>query len=205
MPEETAIIFDCEFLTNEGSPSRYWCGPFDPDPLVVQIGAVKLKLGDDFDILETRNLFIAPVDRHGAPYALNSFFTEFTGITEDQLLREGVSLEHALASLEAFSEGSRLWSWGKDELNMIAVSCYIAGIAFPIPANRFGNACNLILKAGVPYSEVQKLRSNGLARYFGVEKSGLRKHDGLDDALSITYALQHLLRAEKLSPADFGG
>ena len=45
---ETAIIFDCEFLVIEGAPQNFWCGPFDPDPVIAQIGAAKLDLQGDF-------------------------------------------------------------------------------------------------------------------------------------------------------------
>jgi hypothetical protein len=61
---DTAIIFDCEFLVVEGAPQNFWCGPFDPDPMIAQIGAAKLGLGDDFPILDTMRLLVKPVDRH---------------------------------------------------------------------------------------------------------------------------------------------
>jgi len=42
---KTAIVFDCEFLCIQGSQSRFWCAAHDPDPVIAQIGAVKLGLG----------------------------------------------------------------------------------------------------------------------------------------------------------------
>ena len=62
---ETAIIFDCEFLALRESNRRYWCAPFDPDPVIAQIGAVKLSLTGDFAIADTARIFVKPVDRHG--------------------------------------------------------------------------------------------------------------------------------------------
>jgi len=41
----TAIIYDCEFLVSDGAQQRFWCGPTDPDPVIAQIGAVRLDLG----------------------------------------------------------------------------------------------------------------------------------------------------------------
>ena len=41
---KTAIIFDCEFLCLEGSQRRFWCAAHDPDPVIAEIGAVKLGL-----------------------------------------------------------------------------------------------------------------------------------------------------------------
>ena len=54
-----AIIYDCEFLTAPGAMSRLWGGPFDPDPAVTQIGAVKLSLDPGFEILDTFQVLIA--------------------------------------------------------------------------------------------------------------------------------------------------
>lgn len=197
-----ALIFDCEFLTAEGAPSRFWCGPFDPDPVIVQIGVVKVGLAGDFPILDTLRCFVIPRDRHGARYALDPFFTRLTGITEDQITHDGVPLEQALQRVLAFSGGAKLWSWGKDEFNMIAISCYVERIAAPIPATQFGNACTLLLKAGMAYDDLRKTPSNKLADYYRISHPQLRGHDALDDALSVAYVIQHLLRQEMLEPAD---
>ena len=86
---------------------------------------------------------------------------------------------------------------------MVAISCYVEGLAPPIPVTRFGNACDLLLAAGMPYDELKTTRSDRLADHFGIEHPPLRGHDGLDDALSVAYVLQHFLRTGALSPADF--
>ncbi|MDB2369222.1 exonuclease domain-containing protein [Octadecabacter sp.] len=200
---QTAIIFDCEFLVTENAQRRYWCGPHDPDPVIAQIGAVKISLNEDFQILETLKIYVAPVDRNGAQYKLDPFFTKLTGITQETIDTDGVSLLEANNKLRDFSGKAKLWSWGKDELNMMAISCYIAGIEPCLPAHRFDNACRLLLASGMPYEDLVKTRSNALADYFGLEHPPLRGHDALDDALSIAYVIQHLLLSEKLSSANF--
>jgi len=200
---DVAIIFDCEFLTSDGAPSRFWCGPYDPDPVIAQIGAVKISLDGDCAIRDTFRVYVKPVDRQGNPYALDPLFTKLTGITNEIIATEGQSLMQALAALEAFSEGVRLWSWGKDEFNMIAISCYVANLSPPIPASRFDNACKLLLKAGMPYEDLKKTRSNTLADYYDIDHPPLLSHDARDDALSVAYTLQHLLRNGTLSAADF--
>ncbi|MEM9716853.1 MAG: exonuclease [Pseudomonadota bacterium] len=200
MPEH-CFIFDCEFLTAEGSPSRFWCGPKDPDPIVVQIGIVKLSLELGFDIEDRLQLFIEPIGRNGQRVALDPFFTRLTGITEEMLDAEGQSLDGAFVAVKDFIGSEKLWSWGKDELNLVAISCYIQGISPALPAHRFGNACDLFLKAGMPYDDLKKTRSNMLADYYGIERPELKGHDALDDALSVSYALQHVLR-EGLLTAD---
>lgn len=200
---KTAIVFDCEFLCIEGSQRRFWCAPHDPDPVIVQIGAVRIGLEGDFPLLDTCRTYIRPIDRFGRRYTLDPFFTGLTGITEADIDAGGVSLQDALSEFDRFSEGARCWSWGKDELNMIAISCYVAGIEPPVPAHRFDNAVKLLLAAGMPFEDLVKTRSNGLADYYGVEHPPLKGHDALDDALSVSYTLQFLLKTGKLRPEAF--
>ena len=204
MTARTAIVYDCEFLAVEGSPMRFWCGPMDPDPVIVQIGAAKLSLDGDFAIRETMRSYVKPIDRHGEPYTVDPFFTRLTGIDGATVAREGVSLGEALTALDTFADGAGFWSFGKDEFNMVAISCYVAGIPPPIPAERFANACTLLLKAGMPSEDLNRVRSNTLAGYYDLDTADLRGHDALDDALSVARALQHLLRRGDLSADDFG-
>ncbi len=197
------LIFDCEFLTAEGSPTRHWCGPYDPDPVVAQIGAVKVGLEADFPILDRLRLYVIPCDRRGDRFALDPFFTKLTGIAEEDIEREGHPLAQSLAKVREFAAGSKLWSWGKDEFNMVAISCYVEGLTPPIAAHQFGNACNLLLKAGMPYDDMRKTPSNRLSAYYHLDGPPLRGHDALDDALSVAYVIQHLLGNGALKATDF--
>lgn len=200
---KTAILFDCEFLCLEGSQRRFWCAAHDPDPVIAQIGVVRLGLEDDFPLAGTFRAYVRPIDRFGAQYRLDPFFTQLTGITEEKIETKGVTLQEALAAVDRFSEGAQFWSWGKDELNMVAISCYVAGIPTPIPAHRFDNAVKLLIAAGMPIEDLAKTPSNKLADYYRVEHPPLQGHDALDDALSVAYTLQHLLRNGKLQPEVF--
>lgn len=205
MPQDLVphcIVFDCEFLTDEGAPGRFWCGPHDPDPVVAQIGLVKIGLQGDFPVLETARIHIVPRDRQGARVALTPLFTRLTGITEATLDREGRPLGAALEETARFADGARLWSWGKDEFNLVAISAYVEGIAPPIPATRFGNATSLLLKAGMPYADICKTPSNRLADYYGLADPARRDHDALDDALSVAHVLRHLLARAALTAQD---
>jgi hypothetical protein len=86
---------------------------------------------------------------------------------------------------------------------MVAISCYVAGVQPSIPAHRFDNAVKLLIAAGMPIADLAKTPSNKLADYYGVEHPPLRGHDALDDALSVSYTLQHLMQTEKLQPEVF--
>lgn len=195
-----AVIFDCEFLTAPGAPQRFWCGPEDPDPVAVQIGAVKLALSPEAEVLETWEQIIVPPSRSGAVPAIHPFFTKLTAIDEARITREGVPLEDALTRFDAFSGGAPFWSWGKDEFNLLAISSYVAGFAPPIPAIRFGNAVHLFVAAGFDAETIHGLRSPGLPAFLGLDSSGLIAHDALGDARAVAMAVQHLIRTQRLDP-----
>ena len=198
-----AIIFDCEFLTAPGALSRLWGGPLDPDPTVAQIGAVKLSLEPGFDLLGEFQALIDSRDRFGSKVALDPFFTDLTGIDQASVDRHGIAMTEALEGLERFAGDGTLWSWGKDEFYLYAISCYVAGIPPALPPRRFGNATVLALNAGMPLADLMKTNSGRLADYFGLEASARRQHDALDDAMSVALSLQHLLRERRLAPEDF--
>lgn len=200
---KTAIVFDCEFLVTENAQRRFWCGPHDPDPVIAQIGAVKVSLTDSFEIVDAFKAYIKPVDRFGNRYTLDPFFTKLTGITQKTIDNNGMSLLNANEQLRDFAGDAKLWSWGKDELNMMAISCYVAGIEPSLPAQKFDNACRLMLAAGMPYDDIKRTRSNALADYFELEHPPLSEHDALDDSLSVAYVIQHLLREKRLSAEEF--
>lgn len=69
-------------------------------------------------------VYVVPIDHNGDRYALDPFFTKLTGITEENIETEGISLSEALVRVDDFSDGARFWSWGKDELNMVAMMLY---------------------------------------------------------------------------------
>ncbi len=198
----SAIVFDCEFLTAEGAQARSWCGPLDPDPVVVQIGAVRIGLTGAFPILDQIRLYILPKDRGGLPCRLDPYFTALTGVSEQIVAQEGQPLPQVLSRLKDFAQGTKLWSWGKDEFNLMAIGCYVENIAPPIPATQFGNAMRLLLRAGMPLDDLTQTRSSGLADYFGLPHPPLRAHDALDDAMSVAVVIQHLLLTDILKNTD---
>jgi hypothetical protein len=55
----------------------------------------------------------------------------------------------------------------------------------------------------MPIEDLAQTPSNKLADYYSVEHPPLQGHDALDDALSVSYSLQHLMKAGKLRPEAF--
>jgi hypothetical protein len=202
MPDH-AIIYDCEFLVSDGAMQRFWNGPRDPDPQVVQIGACKLALTPPYDIIDTFVAYISPIDRTGAPVLLDDLFTRLTGIAQETIDADGQPYPVAMDAFDTFSHGAQFWSWGKDELNLLGTAALIHGIAPPIPAARFANACDLLLAAGVPYDTVTGLRSHTMLAHFGLTAAAGRAYDALADSSQVTHVLQHLLTTGDLCPSDF--
>ena len=197
---DSVVIFDCEHLTGETSPSRFWCGPDDPDPLLVQIGAVRLSLVPPFALGDSFDCIVAPVGRDG-PVPPSPFFTRLTGIDADRIAREGRPLDRALADFADFAGDDAIWSWGKDEITSLAPACFVAGIVSPLPAARFGNAAALLLKAGEALHIVHGLRSHTLLAHFGLPPEP-RAHDGVNDARAVARVLSHLLTDGRLRPEE---
>ncbi len=196
----TAVVYDCEFATAPGAPQRFWCGPLDPDPIVFQIGAVRLSLEPPFDSLDRFEVLIRPLDRSGALIELDPLNAKLTGVSVARLADEGIDLAEALHRFDMFAAGDPMWAWGKDEFHMVAISCYIRGIAPPIPASRFGNAPVLFLEAGEPLDVIHGLRSNTMPEHFGLSLPDARGHDALGDARMVAEVLRHLMRAGRLDP-----
>lgn len=196
-----AIIFDCEWPSVPGAPQRFWCGPKDPDRQVVQIGALALSLDAPFEIDRMFDCVVAARDRTGALVKAPPFFTQLTGITSDDIAA-GQPLATALTGLAEFARGARLWSWGKDEIEMIAISCWLEGLAPPLGPERFGNAAALLHKAGQPLDVIHQTRSPSLPALYGIEVPQARAHHAPDDARGVALVVQHLLRTGLLAPQD---
>lgn len=198
-----AIIFDCEFLVSEGALQRFWNGPRDPDPQVVQIGACKLSLTPPYDVIDTFMAYISPIGRDGNAVLLDEVFINLTGVTQAQIDNLGKPYVEALSAFDHFSAGAPFWSWGKDELNLLGTGSMINGVTSPIPLNRFHNATNLLIASGVPYDIAVTLRSHTMLAHFGLTAPAGRAHDALADATQVTQVLQHLLTKGDLCPSDF--
>ncbi|AVO37472.1 exonuclease [Pukyongiella litopenaei] len=196
-------VYDAEFLTAPGAPQRFWCGPEDPDPLTIQIGAVRLSLEPPFGMSQPESWPVRPVDRHGRVVPVDPLVTRLTGLGDADLAR-GLPLTDALRALDRFSQGDPLFAWGKDELLTLAASLFVEQVPSPIPATRFRSAVPLLVRAGETRETVEGLRSHTICAHFGLASPG-RAHDAAGDAQAVATVLGHLLGAGRLRPGDFAG
>lgn len=202
--QDHVVIYDCEFLTAPGAPTRFWCGPRDPDPLCVQIGAVRLSLSAPFAVSDPVGWYVTPQDRDGGVAAVDPLLTRLCGITDDLLAREGLPLVEAMQALGDFADGALLLGWGKDDLLTLAASLFVQGAQSPIPAAQFRNAPPLLLTAGEEIEVIHRLRSNTICDHYGLTAPG-PAHDARADAAGVATALAHLLTTGRLRPTDILG
>jgi hypothetical protein len=133
--------------------------------------------------------------------SLSPLAERLTGVTNARLADEGIALGTALERVAEFAAGSALWSWGRDDHNLMGISCYIEGIAPPIPATWFGNATTLLQQAGIALDDIHALRSNTLPEHFGLTVTGACPHDALGDVRMVAAVLRHLKAAGRLDPS----
>ncbi len=201
---ESVVVYDCEFLTAAGAPARFWSGPNDPDPLCVQIGAVRLKLEPPFDLSAPTVWYVQPMDRDGRIVPVDPLLTRLTGICDAMLEQRGMPLVDALGALAAFADGDLLLSWGKDDLLTLAASLFVQDHVSPMPAGQFRNATPLLLSAGEDLETVHHLRSHTICTHFGLDQPG-PAHDAGADAAGVASALRHLLVDRRLRKDHFRG
>lgn len=206
MSSQEAVIYDTEFLTDTKALSRIWSGPDDPDPLLVQIGALRIGLRDDLPIKDEMNAIVIPRGRNGEAVQPTDFFTELTGICADRITEEGMEYEAAIQKLAAFgAPDCRFWSWGRDDYFAVAISGFIAGVSSPISAHRFGNLRTLFWENGITDAEELGLSSNQIGAHYGapLPAKDRRAHDALDDAHSLVAGMRALMKAGRLPLSAF--
>ena len=116
---------------------------------------------------------------------LLDYFTALTGITNDDIAREGVPLEDALRAFADFTGGLPLLSYGGDE-RVIADECAKKNLPDPFA----GHDCRDIQPA-IRAVTGRVLMSSELPDHFGLEIPG-RAHDALADARALRRVLAHL-------------
>lgn len=189
------IIFDLEFTTWDGAMQRDWLGqtPDGTDEYreITQIGAIKVDWPSG-TVVDTFDQLVKPsVNPH-----VSDYFTNLTGITQEDIDQRGVDFFTALKNFEAFvGDDGPLYSYGND----------IAVIGENIVINRSHSTKIAIggynfAAVGINYfinhaaADTRRVNSGGLAKHFGLAHlipSGA-EHNALYDCYSILVALQHL-------------
>ncbi|KOG52583.1 exonuclease [Streptomyces griseoflavus] len=101
------IVFDLEFTSWPGSLEQDWSAPGQLRE-IVQIGA--LRLNDDCSVVEEYEALVRPV----ASPRLSRYFTELTGITQEDVDQRGRAPAEALGDFLGFCRGLPVLSYGND-------------------------------------------------------------------------------------------
>ncbi|BAE48845.1 Inhibitor of the KinA pathway to sporulation [Paramagnetospirillum magneticum AMB-1] len=179
------VVYDLEYTTWEGARERRWSGPGEHRE-VVQVGAVRLDDGAELSLL------VKPRLNPG----LSTYFTDLTGITQDQVDRAGMDFPEALCRLADFAAGADLGSNGADE-GVLRENCALTGCAFPFDGRCRDLAPLLITAAGAQ----AHIYSCEMAATFGLN-ADQRAHDALGDARQVAQVLRHLLKTGRVRPSD---
>jgi len=187
----TVVLFDLEYTSWPGSLAREWSESWEQRE-IVQIGAVRAKIADPgFTLLDTFERLVFPL----ANPRLSSHFVELTGITREQLQKEGVPFPEAWDAFSRFCRGaSQLWCVGKDG-EVLRENFSLRGIDGDMPAPGYDIRPALARVMGVAEEEVVSSRLPELA---GLNPVG-RAHQALDDARATLKALDHLAKMGKLA------
>ena len=176
------VVFDLEWTAWEGSLARSWSGPGEYRE-VIQIGAVRLD-AVRFERLAVFDRLVRPVRNP----ILSDYITRLSGLTNERVLAEGVTLEAALAEFAAFVGDWQMWCNGGDAA-VLRENCALQAIACPFDTEHIGNVRPLLAHVtGLPAS---RLVSCELPELLGIGRSRER-HTGAGDAIAIETALAAL-------------
>lgn len=115
------VIDDLESTSWEGAQESGWSGPGQFRE-IVQIGAVRVDAGDGFAERANFSVLVRPTINPD----LSDYFTALTGITNNAVARDGVSLKIALAGFADFAGADVVLSHGRDDL-VVARDCASSG------------------------------------------------------------------------------
>ena len=127
LKHETAVIYDMEWTSWSGFAAHNWKQP-GRYPEIIQIGAVRLDIADDFRETAAFQCFVRP--KHNPQ--LSDYIINLTGITQEVIDHEGVPFPDALANFVGFvgDDIEALFSFGRDGA-IVQRNCDLMGIDFP--------------------------------------------------------------------------
>ena len=183
------ILYDTEHTAWEGSLARLWSEEWEHRELV-ELGAVRVA-ADDFRILGEFRRLTPPQ----ANPILSEYFTDLTGIRQECVERDGVSLPILFQELADFGSGCSLFMANGDDQDVLETSAGLQGVSLPMEADRFMNLRPLLRQVfqGVP----GKLTTGLLPQRVGLPVTGTL-HAALDDAVALARTLAELRRTGRI-------
>jgi inhibitor of KinA sporulation pathway (predicted exonuclease) len=181
----TVVFYDLEYTSWKGFRESGWDMP-GKYMEVVQIGAVRIDMLDDWNEINAFSAYVKPVRNP----ILSAYFTDLTGITQNHVDGEGHSFPDAMDLFMEFLhiDTAQLASHGPDH-DIIALNCGYTGITCPESFERSINLRPWVMNTiGVHEA---KYTSSELPEALGLEHDG-KAHDALGDARAVAAVLRHL-------------
>lgn len=178
------IVMDLEWTAWDGSRARFWTGPGE-EMEIVQIGAVKLTDAPGLPEIDHFDQLVRPrINR-----VLDPYFLDLTGITQDQVDRDGLDLKDALVRLAEFVEpATDILGFG-DEVWHLVQNCQLFGMRNPVSHLR-GISVSGDFKRFLGEQPIT-IESGHLPRLMDFDAPG-HIHQGLTDARCIAEGLRRL-------------
>ena len=192
------VVYDTEYWTDQGALDRCWHGIDDQLPVLIQIGAYRVKREAGLPTVSEMLSFITPIGRNGEPIRLNKYFCDLTGITQEKIDAEGKHPREAIEEFSKFVGISNIYSYGDDIVDTFLPTCFAIDIKCPFHLHQAKDARHVLRQAGVTEAEISTNRSGSIAHHFGVHLEKHHEHDAKDDAHSLLEALRYLERNERL-------
>lgn len=192
------VVYDTEYWTDQGALDRCWHGIDDQLPVLIQIGAYRVKLEPDLPTVDKQLWYVTPVGRNGDIIALNKYFTDLTGITQEKVDSEGKSAKDAITEFHQFVSDCNMYSYGDDVVDTFLPTCFAIDIKCPFGLHQAKDARHILRRAGVTEAEIGTNRSGSIAHHFGINLEQHHEHNAMDDARSLLEAIRFLVNKDRL-------
>ncbi|MCW8914685.1 MAG: exonuclease domain-containing protein [Magnetovibrio sp.] len=184
LTQGSLVIYDTEWTSWSGFMESNWQQP-GHHMEIIQIGAVKLDVEDNFKEIDSFQCFVKPLINP----ELSDYIIELTGITQTTVDHHGVSFPDALKQFLTFigEEICALISYGRDK-SIVDKNCKIHNIPMPTTFEIERDIRKYLLNLGLIH---ENSFSSDVPSLLGLPNSE-RSHDALGDARSLGASFRHL-------------
>tara|TARA_Y100000589_G_C27120087_1_gene616040 strand:+ start:265 stop:897 length:633 start_codon:yes stop_codon:yes gene_type:complete len=186
------VILDTEYTTWEGALERMWNGPNEERELV-QISAIRVS---NYLTLNNTKFFSVYTKPQINP-VLSDYFIKLTGIEQNVLENNGVSIEKGIEQFSAFSRDSFCLCWG-DDVIVLENNLELIKSEIKLRFSRSADIRKLFENYGIDTSKFNSGTINEFSSIASIIKPG-KTHNALSDCISI---LSSLTKLEKMYGED---
>ena len=185
LPKEF-IIFDTEYTSWEGSEKRNWSLP-NEHMEIVQIAGYKVqKKNNNYEIIDSIDIYIIPKINS----KLSKYFIKLTNISNEHLLKHGISFEKGINRFSKFINNLNCYSYGNDftifEENF---NLYNIKNKF-LNKNNFYDIKIFFDRYGI---NTNNYSSGSIYNSVGLNVDNVNIHNALFDSYSILITINHLI------------